>query len=36
MLTGKYHINDFIISKKLKNNYVNRNKICHVALADRI
>ena len=36
MLNGEYHVNDFITSKTLKNNYKDRNRIAHVALADRM
>lgn len=35
-MDGKFPIEDFITSKTLKANYVNRNSIAHVVLADRI
>lgn len=35
ILTGKYPIEDFIITKTLKANYVDRTKIAHVCLADK-
>jgi hypothetical protein len=36
MLNGEYPITDFITSKTLKSDYVDRNRIAHVALADRM
>ena len=36
MLNGEYPITDFITSKTLKNDYVDRSRIAHVALVDRM
>jgi DNA polymerase elongation subunit (family B) len=36
LLKGKYGIHDFITSKTLKANYVDRTRLAHVVLADRM
>ena len=36
MLSGKYPIEKFIVTKTLKSDYVDRTRIVHVVLADRI
>jgi DNA polymerase elongation subunit (family B) len=36
LLKGKYDIHEFITSKTLKANYVDRNRLAHVVLADRM
>ena len=36
VLKGNYHIDNFVVSKTLKNNYKDRTRIVHAVLADRI